>query len=412
MFASMIETYAKAYRGLPRTVWILSLVMFINRCGTMVLPFLTLYLTQEKGIDIQVAGQVLAVYGLGSILGGYLGGWFCDRLGSINIQIISLVLSGGGFMILGFQENLNAIILIVFLLAVVTEAFRPANGAALAEFCPSKLRARAVAFNRIAINLGAAMGPALGGFLASFDYGLLFWIDGLTCWAAALVTAIMLGADRRPVKVGREEEPQGEGRHPMRDGSFLLFLLLITLAGTCLFQYFSTYPVYLNEFYGFSETGFGLLASLNGVMIIAFEMLLTQWCERFDHSRVMGLGACIMCLGFGVLPFSTEMLVAVASMVIWTVGEMVFIPLAGGFVANRGGTRHRGKYMGLFTMSWGVCFVSAPYFGTKIYQNLSPQAVWYGVILVGFLIWIGFEILGRRIKGESAAAVPCSGNAA
>jgi predicted MFS family arabinose efflux permease len=184
--------YKNAYSGLsPATLW-LSLVMLINRSGTMVVPFMTLYLTQTKHYSIGKSGIVMAIFGAGAICGGFIGGKLTDKLGFYNIQLTSLLCGGVLFIILGQLENFNAICACTFVLATLNESFRPANATAIAQYSNESNRTRCYSLNRLSINLGWAFGGALGGFIASHNYQLIFWIDGFTnIGAAALLVAVL-----------------------------------------------------------------------------------------------------------------------------------------------------------------------------------------------------------------------------
>jgi predicted MFS family arabinose efflux permease len=188
----LLGVYRGAFTGLPRGVWWLCLVGFINRSGTMVLPFLALWLTGERGLSAGGAGALLSLYGLGAAAGTMAGGWLSDRFDPYRIQIWSLALSGVGLIVLGRLERPVAIAAGIAAVAVLGEGFRPANSTALALMSRPGDRTRAFALRRLAVNLGITFGPAVGGFLAVVDYGWLFIADGVTCLAAAAAAIPLL----------------------------------------------------------------------------------------------------------------------------------------------------------------------------------------------------------------------------
>lgn len=402
----IFRIYADAYRGLPREIWMLSAVLFVNRSGTMVLTFLTLYITQELGYGLSIGGQVLAVYGLGHLIGCFLGGWLCDRLGSLRIQFLSLALSGLGYLALERLTSVSAIMALTFFVAVTAESFRPANLAALAAFSPERLKTRAVALNRMALNLGFAVGPAVGGFLAMRDYSLLFWVDGATCLVAAVLLRSLFRHRRAETGDAAGSAAPALEIHPLRDGAFFAFLGLIFLFTLFFFQGWSTYPVYLKEVYGLVESRFGLLMTLNALMVFAFEMVLTLRVERYPQLSVLGIGMFLGAFGLAVLPLGGTMAFAAGSMAILTIGEMLAAPAAGGWVANRAGATHRGKYMGLYTMTWGLGFVAGPPAGAWIYQHAGPDRLWLAVGVLGTLAWIGCELLRRGLGRPASSQLP------
>ena len=419
--ATFFRLYREAFRGLPREIWFLSFVLFINRSGTMVLTFLPLYLTRELGFDMVFAGHLLSVYGLGHLAGALIGGWLTDRVGPLRIQGWALATSGLGFFVFEFLRSPGGLLAITFLVATAAESFRPANGAALAAFAPPQLRTRAVALNRMALNLGFGVGPAVGGWLATYDYAWLFRVDGATCMAAS-VLLVVLFRGRKPIVAASTDDGADEPAtgHPFRDRSLLAFLALSMVFTLLFFQGWSTYPIYMNDVYGFDEARFGLLLALNAVLILLFEMVLTRAGEGFAPLRLAGLGALLYGLGLAILPLAPGVPLAVISVVVWTTGEMLFAPFAGGWIVNRASDRHRGKVMGLYTMAWGLGFVIAPTAGMWIYRHWGGTTLWLGVGVMAVLVALGFEILQRRVHREESGtldtpealhAVPAEGSA-
>ncbi len=394
----ILNIYLDAFRGLPRDVWLLSAVLLVNRAGTMVLTFMTLYLTQELGWSLTLAGQILSIYGVGHLSGALIGGWMCDRVGALRIQFLSLLLSGIGFLVLEHLRSVSSVMIATLLVATAAEAFRPANGAALAAFSPPHLRTRAVALNRVALNLGFSLGPAIGGWLAMKDYGLLFRFDGATCIVAAFLLAALFYRRQPVVSNDTMDDAATPPVHPLHDRVFLAFLALVVLFTLCFFQGWSTYPVFLNEVYGLSESEFGLLMTLNALLILAFEMVLTHRAETFRPFSVIGAGTFLFGLGMAILVTGRGWGLAIVSVLIWTLGEMLVAPAAGGWVANRAAAKYRGQSMGLYTMAWGVGFIIGPAAGAWIYQAWGPTTLWLATGLLGGVVWLGFELLQKMVS--------------
>ena len=158
-----LNLYKSSYGGLSRNTWWLSLVMFVNRSGTMVIPFMTMYMTQELGVDIAKAGFVMSLFGAGAIIGALIGGKVTDKLGFHYVQLFTLLGGGIMFIVLGQMKSYTAICITTFFLSMVNEAFRPANSVAIAHYSKDENRTRSYSLNRLAINLGWAFGSALGG---------------------------------------------------------------------------------------------------------------------------------------------------------------------------------------------------------------------------------------------------------
>lgn len=391
---AITKAYRQAFSGLPRQVWLLALVTFINRSGTMVLPFLALYLTQERGFSAAATGRALGIYGVGAVAGAYLGGRLCDRLTPRKVMALSLLGQGAGFLVLGLLRSRPGILAMMFGLSVVGEAFRPATAAALARGSLPGEQARAFALNRLAVNLGLTFGPAAGGFLAGISYLWLFVADGGSCLLAVLfLLAAFRGEKPLPAPPAGEA---GRARSPWKDPVFLALLPLMTLLGMVLFQIFSTYPLTLHAQYGFSEARIGLVLAINTLVISLFEMVLVHRLRDREPLRVAGMGCFIFCAGFALLPLGSSFAFVAATVLVWTVGEMLSLPFISGWVGNRAGGENLGGYMGLFTLSFSMALVLGPPAGTWVYQRYGGDALFYGCGVVGLLLWGGFAALSPR----------------
>lgn len=393
---SLILLYRGAYSGLPRAVWWLALVGFINRSGTMVLPFLALYLTQERGFDTAAAGGMLSLYGVGGAIGTLAGGWLCDRLEPNRVQALSLVGAGVGLVALGQVEQTWAIAALLLAVSIVGEAFRPANSIALAAVAPPTDRARVFALRRLAINLGMSFGPAIGGLLAVYDYSYLFWFDGATCIAAAL-PAWLLARAAAPGAAEARRRAEG-GRAPWSDRPFLGLLAMITLLTVVLFQVLSTYPLTLHAQYAMREDRIGLLLAINTLLIVAVEMALVHRLRAADPMRVAAVGALLLCGGLGLTPLGSGFGFAAFAVVVWTWGEMLALPMVEAAVAHRAAGGRSGLYMGLFATTFSIAFILAPAVGSWIYATAGADALWLVVALAGPPIAAGFLALSAPLR--------------
>jgi predicted MFS family arabinose efflux permease len=399
----ILRAYREAYTGLPREVWLLAAATLVNRSGTMVLPFMSLYLTRSLGYTASQAGQLLALYGVGSMVGSAAGGWLADRLGAVRVQMLSLVGTGFAFLVVARLTGFTALAVAIPLLSAIADAFRPALMAAVARRSAPEVQARSFALLRLAINLGMSVGPALGGFLAVYSYRWLFAIDALTCWAAAVVLALTLGlgADRRAEAAAR---PVAVPRSPWRDWPFLAFLLLVVLLGMAFFQLFSTMPLYLRDFYRVTERAVGGLIALNTVMIVLLEMVLLRTIGERDPLRVAAWGGLLVCAGMALFPLGPAKLVAVAAMTVATFGEMLSLPVSNAVVARRAGSGAAGRYMGAYTLAFSASLVLGPALGTEVYEHLGGGVLFLGVGGFGLILWLGFQALAPRFHGSARTA--------
>lgn len=392
----LIKIYGDSFSGLSGSVWALSLVALINRSGSMVLFFMTLYLTTQKEYTITEAGQIISIYGLGSLLGSYLGGWLSDKIGSFKVQFLSLILCGIGYIFLGYIDSHHGIAIMMFIVAAVGDALRPANNSAIAAAALPENRARSYALNRLAINLGMTIGPAVGGILADINYIYLFWADGITCILAGIVL-LLFGKKLRTLDVKSIKENVNKIVSPWRDKIFLALLFLLLVIGIVFCQVFNIWPLYLKEHYSLNEDNIGLLLGLNALVIVLAEMPLVHRVEKMKSLKVMGIGALLVLGGFSILPFSQTFLFAAATVLIWTTGEMLVFPLVTGFIANRASDSNRGKYMGITTLTFSLSFVIGPALGTLAYEKLGPDQLWMIVGLLALLVYYGFLLLQNKL---------------
>jgi predicted MFS family arabinose efflux permease len=391
----ILRSYRSAFSGLPPDLWILALVALVNRAGSMVLPFLSLYLISVRGLSAIEAGQILSLYGVGSILGSLVGGWLSDRLGPRRAQQLSLFFSGIGFLVLGRLESHRAIALGILITSTIVDSFRPACMSMFAERSPEKVRMRAFALLRLALNLGIGIAPAVGGILALYSYQLLFAVDAVTCWAAAGLLALPILTGGASARGHHPEGLKTDRPSPWQDGPFLALILVVVLLAASLFQFFSTFPVHLRETLGFREDAIGLIFALNPILIVIFEMVLIRAVEKMDNFRLVAAGAFLLCAGFGLIPFGESIWFICFTVVIWTVGEMLSLPVINSIVAERAPAAGRGRYMGLFTMSFSLGLVIAPSLGMYLWEEFGWQTVWFSVGLAGVPLAIGVLLLRR-----------------
>jgi len=409
MFKVIARNYRDAFSGLPRPVWLLAIASLVNRSGTMVLPFLTLFLTSKRGFSVIQAGSVLAVWGLGGVVGTYLGGWLSDRVDPRSVMAVSLVLTGAGFLVLGQLQAHPAIFITVFFLSLVAEAFRPANSTAIGAASPPALRTKSYALYRLAINLGMTLGPAAGGFLAARDYAWLFWADGGTCILAAACLWMLFRRDVRAVDVAEARAAAAAERSPWRDGPYMALAGLMLLLALVSFQVVSTFPLTLRQVHHFSESRIGLALAVNTLIIVLFEMVLIHRLGARDPLKVVAVGSFLFCLGLGLLPLASGFAWVAFTVAVWTTGEMMAFPVLAGITANRAGDASRGRYMAVFTLSFESAFVVAAPAGTWIFQRFGPRALWNTCGALGLVLAAGFWLLARWLRPAAAPAAPGRG---
>lgn len=387
-------------RALPRAVWVQCAATFVNRSGTMVLPFLLLYLTRDLGLAPSTGGAIVALYGATALVTSPFAGRLADRFGPLRLMEASLLLSGLVLLAFPAARTPSAVAAATVAWAVVSELFRPASLTAIASAVGAENRKTAFAVNRLAINLGMSIGPALGGLLATFSYASLFVVDGLTSLAAAAIL----------VKAGRPTEahaaPRAEGEEIAsppghRDRRLLLLLLGVLPVAIVFFQHVAAMALFLVRDLGWSEAQYGLLATLNTLLVVAFEVPLNSAMARWPAARTLPLGAALTGAGFGLLAFAHAGPVVLLSVVVWTFGEIVLFPGLNAAVADLAPEARRGEYMGLYMTSFNLAFAIGPWAGTAVLERWGGPVLWAGAFLASLVSAI---LLARTRATAHAAA--------
>jgi len=407
--APVLATYRAAFSGLPREIWLLCFTCFVNRAGMMVLPFLTLFLTQDRALGVAAAGRLMAVYGIGSLVGSFAGGWLSDRIGSIRTQQLSLVGAGVGYLTVLLTQDLRWLALVVFLTSVAADAFRPAVMAAVTRRAPAGREGRSLALLRLATNLGMTVGPAVGGFLAGLGYAWLFVADAATCWLAAILLQILL---RPRGRVGAEARPAGaSARSPWADRPFVLLMVLVFVLASAFFQVFSTLPIHYRAAYHFGESTIGMVLGLNALLVVLFEMVVMHRVERRERLPLIAVGSVLVASGLATLPLGSTLPFALFSTLLWTAGEILSLPLMNALVADRAPAGAQGAYMGAYTMTFSAAFVVAPFAGTWAYEHYGPELLWLGVGLLSIPLLLGCALLRGILRRERQLAMEARGAA-
>jgi len=399
MLSTARQLYKNAYTGLSRKTWYLSVVMLINRSGTMVVPFMTIYCTQKLGFSITQAGFIMGLFGLGAIVGAFTGGRITDRLGFYPLQVGALLTGGIMFITVGYLTSFLSLAAGTFILSICNESFRPANATAIAYYSKDENRTRSYSLNRLAINLGWAVGGALGGFLASVNYHLLFWVDGCTNIAAALLLLKLLPYIRTGTKHSKEKTVAVK-QSAYRDKVYVFFIILTILFASCFFQLFTILPVFYKTEWLLNEQYIGLLMALNGLIIVFFEMVLVYSLEGTKQlTSFIRIGILLVGTGYALHNiFPASGLAAAVCITIMTAGEILSMPFMNSFWVSRTTQTNRGQYAGMYTIAWSIAQIAAPTLGSLIAANSGYSTLCWVLAAVCFVASTGFTFLGKRIN--------------
>lgn len=406
---TLVTRYLSAFTGLPRSAWLLATVLLVNTSGAMVVFFLTLYLSRHLGFPPQLAGMGVSGYGLGMLAGTLTGGVLSDRLGAFAVQRLSLGTAGILLLTTSFLRQPPAVLAAVALWGFSASALFPANAAAMAAVCPPEMRPRGFVLNRLAANLGATVGPLVGGFLAQHDYRLLFWVDGGTCLLAALASWRFFPASRPEGTAADHAAARAAGAGWWRDSIFLAVLVVTFGVALAFSQLISTYGVYLKDVVGLPESRIGGLVAINTALIVIVQMPLTHGTDRFSRTRLTALGALLLGGGFALTPFADSLPYLAATVVVWTFGEMLTLPLLTTLASLRASAAAQGQYQGLFSMSYGLGVTVGPALGSWTYASYGGRVLWGAVGCVAAGAALVMAALSRRWDGRSGSGVQLSG---
>jgi len=405
-----LALYRRAFSGLPQEIWLLALIMLINRSGTMVIPFMTLYLTQELQFTLVQAGLVMSCFGLGSVLGTWMGGQLTDRFGHYYVQFGALLSSGLAFILLLFMKSVLSVALTVFVLSMLADAFRPASMASVAIYSRGARTTRAFSLIRMAINLGFSVGPAVGGLLAArFGYNWLFIVDGVTCIAAGFLLLRLLPNWREETATAASDvgaAPPTPRQSAYRDKPFLVFVGLLSLSTIVFVQLFFTLPVFFREELMYSESRIGLILAMNGLLIALVEMPLVYRLENSLFTlRIVSVGVLLIGTSFLMYMLGAGLLIAtIIGIVLISIGEMLYFPFTNTFAVERSSPGSRGQYMGLYEVGFALANVAGPYLGMQIAARLGYDVLWIGVFLLCLLVSGGLLLLMRWVHPASPGA--------
>jgi len=387
-------------------VWLLFATNLINRAGMMVLPFLVLYLTRELGFSPSRAGLMLALYGASAIVFGPIGGRLSDRIGALPVMRVSLIASGLVLLLFPMAKSFTAVAAMTVLWAGCSEMFRPANLAAITHVVPPEQRRQAFALNRLAINLGMSIGPALGGFLATVSFRAMFAVDAVTTLLAGVVLALT------PWRAFSGVNCEADGRHDapigpatiLHDRLFLIFLSGVFLVGVVFFQHESALPLYLVQYLSLSPAFYGMLFTINTLLIVALEVPLITATAHWSNTRSLIIGSMLFAIGFGALGVIASPAGVIATVVVWTFGEMMLFPAMAAHMSEIAPENRRGAYMGAYTMSLSIALTVGPWMGTQLLAMFGPVIVWSVMFVLGALAAVLMAYAAPRAQAPRAAA--------
>lgn len=404
MIKNALRRYINNFKGFRREVWILAIITFINRAGTMVLPFLSKYLKENLHFSYSEVGWIMVAFGIGSMLGSWLGGKLSDKIGFYKVMVFSLFTSGLMFFGLQYITSFWGLCVGIFSIMVIADMFRPAMFVSLSVYAKPENRVRALSLVRLSVNLGFATGPVVGGLIIlGMGYQGLFWIDGSTCILAILIFAYFVKEKKKILTHDEDSTKLLVPKSVFRDKPFWVFLFISFTSAMLFFQIFTTLPLFHHEKFGLSEFETGLLLSLNGILIFMFEMPFVSIMERkqVNRMKIIFWGAFLMSLSFYVLLMDAWVGILGISIIIITFGEILSFPFSNAFAMGRAPRGQEGRYMALYTMSFSLAHIVSSKVGLEIIGNFGYATNWFimgsfGVMAMLFNLW-----LQRLVQAEN-----------
>ncbi|MFD6168201.1 MDR family MFS transporter [Streptomyces coeruleorubidus] len=388
---SIQASSARALCGLPEAFWWLWGSTLINRLGTFVVPFLTLYLTTSQGRSVGFAGLTAAVVGMGGMAGSVAGGSAADHVGRRRVLLVSHAATATATVALGLSTSDEALVGSAFLIGFFAATSRPATSALINDILAERDRVRAFSLNHWAMNLGFAVSVIFAGVAAEVGYRLLFLADA---GATALCALILYRKVPEPARTSREATAaRGEGfRSLLADKPFLLCAALFAVISAVLQQMTVTLPVAMSEI-GLSPATCGVLIALNGLLICLFQVPAGPLLSRFPPLVMLALGAALIGLGFGVTAWAASAAFLALTVTVWTAGEIISGPISMELTARFAGKASQGRYQGVTALAWALGGTFAAAAGGYTYDRFGSDTLWLGCGLAGIMTAIGFLLL-------------------
>ncbi|MFF3845941.1 MDR family MFS transporter [Streptomyces sp. NPDC002328] len=401
--AALRRAARETVSGLPREFWWLWTSTLVNRLGAFVATFMALYLTLDRGYSAFYAGAVASLHGLGGVVSSLAGGVMADRLGRRPTLLVAQVATGLSVALLGFMEHPVAIAAVAFLVGMASNASRPAVQAMMADIVRPEDRVRAFSLNYWAINLGFAVSSMGAGFVAEFSYLAGFLIEGGMTLLCAVVVFLKL-PESRPVREAETVEEKAVGLGTvLRDGRFMALVGLSFLVAFVFQQGAVGLPVAMGAA-GFTPADYGMAIAVNGILIVALQIPVTRFIQHRDPGRLLVVSSVLAGYGFGLTAFAGSVGVFALTVCVWTLAEIVNAPTQTGLVVRLSPTHGRGRYQGMYTMSWAVASLIAPVLSGLVIDRFGAEWLWGLCAVVGTVAGVGFAVLMRRITGEAGTA--------
>ncbi|GAA2959297.1 MFS transporter [Streptomyces enissocaesilis] len=408
---SLRRAARESVAGLPKEFWWLWTSTLVNRLGAFVATFMALYLTLDRGYSASYAGLVASLHGLGGVVSSLGAGVMTDRLGRRPTLLVAQTSTAFSVALLGFMEHPAAIAAVAFLVGMTSNASRPAVQAMMADIVKPEDRVRAFSLNYWAINLGFAISSAGAGFIAEYSYLAGFLGEAVMTLVCAVLIFVKL-PESRPVRVmdaaGRPAEPDVGLGAVLRDGRFMGVVGLSFVIALIFQQGYVGLPVAMGTD-GFTSADFGMAIAVNGVLIVALQIPVTRFIEHRDPRRLLIASSLFAGYGFGLTAFAGSIAVYALTVCVWTLAEIVNSPTQTSLVVRLSPVHGRGRYQGIYTMSWAAAALVAPLMSGFLIDRYGAEWLWGACAVLGTVAAAGYWLLMRSLPAEAKVEAKTEG---
>jgi MFS family permease len=405
MLARMQTTYARY----PRQFWLMFFGLLISRIGTsMIWPFLMIYVSEKVDLPMAAVASLLTINAIAGIITSFIAGPVVDRFGRKWIMVVGLALHGLTYLALGQASTYPQFVVLMIISGALSPLYMVGADAMLADLVPAEQRTDAYAMLRLSANLGVAIGPMIGGVIAATSYNLAFYMAALGMTAYSMLLAIFAHETlpaRSAASLGAPASHERFGGYLeiVRDSRFMKFLVLVTLGILPGILMWTLMPVYAKQNYGIKESMYGLIPTTNALMVVFLQLPVTGVTKRYRNRLMMSLGAAFYTIGAGLVSLATGFFGFWISMVVMSFGELVLVPTSSSYASILAPTDKRGRYMGLYGLTWSMAMAIGPVFGGMLNDRIGPQAIWVGGLVVGMIGSAGFFVQAMRSPRVSPA---------
>jgi len=389
-----MQRLRKLNKNYPRQFWILFWGLLVNASGnSMVWPFLTIYLRQQLGVPLTTVTLLLTLNSITSLGATSIAGPIADRFGRKGVMVVSMVASSIIYISMINAGSLQFWAILMSLSGAANPIFRVGSNAMVADIIPEEKRSSAYALLRMITNLGVSIGPSVGGFIAAVSYS---WIFGIAATTSSLFTMLIVLFVAETVPASEPTTTKDQGTSGMgyiqvlRDRPFLAFCSIYSIAAMAYVMMMVLLPVYGKENFGVIESQYGFIMATNAAMVVLFQYSVTNITKRYPDLLVMAIGALFYAVGVGSIAWGWNFPTFLLSMIMLTIGEMVAMPTSMTLTANLAPPDMRGRYMSVYTLTFGIGIGVGPVIGGFLNDQIAPIAIWYGGMILALLAMVGF----------------------